>query len=66
MLLDGRGVKPEGFEDGNFLGPTVVTFLVCVPLRLSLFIMHTRVDHLSWFPFVITTISNLPSLPQRF
>jgi len=24
VLLDGRGVKPEGFEDGNFLGPTVI------------------------------------------
>lgn len=24
ILLDGRGCKPEGFEDGNFLGPTVV------------------------------------------
>jgi len=23
--LDGRGVKPVGFEDGNFVGPTVVT-----------------------------------------
>jgi malonate-semialdehyde dehydrogenase (acetylating) / methylmalonate-semialdehyde dehydrogenase len=25
VVLDGRGVKPEGFESGNFLGPTVVT-----------------------------------------
>ena len=25
VVLDGRGVKPEGFENGNFLGPTVVT-----------------------------------------
>jgi len=25
IALDGRGVKPEGFENGNFLGPTVVT-----------------------------------------
>jgi len=24
VLLDGRGVKPEGFENGNFLGPTVI------------------------------------------
>jgi len=24
VLLDGRGVKPVGFEKGNFLGPTVV------------------------------------------
>lgn len=23
-MLDGRGVKVEGFEDGNFLGPTVI------------------------------------------
>jgi len=25
IVLDGRGVKVEGFERGNFLGPTVVT-----------------------------------------
>ena len=25
VLLDGRGVKVDGFESGNFLGPTVVT-----------------------------------------
>jgi len=25
VLLDGRGCKPEGFEKGNFLGPTVVS-----------------------------------------
>lgn len=24
LLLDGRGVKPEGCEDGNFVGPTVL------------------------------------------
>lgn len=25
VVLDGRGVKPLGFEKGNFLGPTIVT-----------------------------------------
>lgn len=25
VALDGRGIKVEGFENGNFLGPTVVT-----------------------------------------
>eukprot|EP00611_Tribonema_gayanum_P019914 TRINITY_DN3544_c0_g1_i1.p1 TRINITY_DN3544_c0_g1~~TRINITY_DN3544_c0_g1_i1.p1 ORF type:complete len:521 (-),score=109.46 TRINITY_DN3544_c0_g1_i1:335-1897(-) len=24
LVLDGRGVKPKGFEQGNFLGPTVL------------------------------------------
>jgi len=24
VLLDGRGIKPDGFENGNFVGPTVV------------------------------------------
>ena len=24
MLLDGRGVKVEGFPNGNFVGPTVI------------------------------------------
>lgn len=24
ILLDGRGYKPEGFESGNFLGPTII------------------------------------------
>ncbi|KAJ3232090.1 Methylmalonate-semialdehyde dehydrogenase [acylating] mitochondrial [Chytriomyces hyalinus] len=25
LLLDGRGIKPKGFEQGNFLGPTILT-----------------------------------------
>ncbi|ORY45986.1 Methylmalonate-semialdehyde dehydrogenase [Rhizoclosmatium globosum] len=24
LLLDGRGIKPKGFEKGNFLGPTIL------------------------------------------
>ena len=24
LLLDGRGVKPPGYEQGNFVGPTVL------------------------------------------
>lgn len=24
MLLDGRGVKVDGFPNGNFVGPTVI------------------------------------------
>lgn len=24
LLLDGRGVTPEGYENGNFVGPTVL------------------------------------------
>ncbi|EGF83884.1 hypothetical protein BATDEDRAFT_8649 [Batrachochytrium dendrobatidis JAM81] len=25
IVLDGRGLKPKGFEKGNFLGPTIIT-----------------------------------------
>ena len=25
LLLDGRGVKPHGFEKGNFVGPTIIS-----------------------------------------
>lgn len=25
IVLDGRGLKPKGFENGNFLGPTIIT-----------------------------------------
>ena len=25
IVLDGRGYKPEGFENGNFLAPTIIT-----------------------------------------
>jgi malonate-semialdehyde dehydrogenase (acetylating) / methylmalonate-semialdehyde dehydrogenase len=25
VLLDGRGVKPAGFESGNFVGPTIIS-----------------------------------------
>ena len=25
LLLDGRGIKPKGFEKGNFLGPTILS-----------------------------------------